>query len=306
MNRLEQRLLAARLEIAEAELKRLAAPKKNDTIWSNPLLLAIAGATVTAIVSLLTNKTQLDANRQLERDKLESSLIIKAIDKPDPAERLTALQFLVKAGLISDANGKIGSLKAAEIPRIQEYSAERPRFRHLPIFYSQAIVDRILKDPAVPYPPDFRPVQPTSEKIKAIILHYTYGPDAIGLLRSGRPDLKGPLAHWVVQSDGSIGFVATEGELAFHAGILDGILKNSNTIGIETSGEEAFGDEQQVENLVRLVLDVADRWSIPTDMIVSHAEKAQPPGRKADMLQQAPEIRKMIHAIRSSRTVVRR
>lgn len=303
MTEIEQRLLAARIELVEAETKRLAAPKKSETVWSNPVVLAIVGATATAIVGLLTNKSQLDASRQLERDKLESSLILKAIDTDEPDERLLALQFLVRVGLLSDPEKKISNLTPEQVPRIQERSdVVVPAFSHVPIAYSQPLVDQIRRDPTVPYPFGTPDLQRGTRTVKAIILHYTYGPDNPEILRKGFGSLKGPLAHWLVQSNGKIELIAAENERVSHVGRADLDLSNANTIGIETSGKTAFTDPKQLENLLRLVLDVAARWQIPTEMILSHSEVALPAGRKTDMAQQAPEIRKMIAAIRDPKT----
>lgn len=171
----------------------------------------------------------------------------------------------------------------------------------LPISFSQSIVDRVRADPSVPYPREFTPVEATPGLVKAIVLHTAFGPDAaIDVMRKGRPGAKGPLAHWAVASDGGIHTVAPEGTRAFHVGSAAGGLSNANTIGIEATGIPVFADERQLEVLVRLVLDVAERWQVPTDEIVSHAEVAVPLGRKRDMAQQAPVIREMIRAIRDT------
>jgi hypothetical protein len=119
MIELESRLLELRVELLEAEVSRQKAPKPTANVWSSPLLLAIVGATITAVVGLITSQSQLAASRQLERDKLESSLILKAIDSDDPNERIASLQFLVKADLISDRNKRIESLKPSEVPQIR-------------------------------------------------------------------------------------------------------------------------------------------------------------------------------------------
>lgn len=117
----EQRLMEARIELLELEVARQKTPKARDGIWSSPAILAIAGATATAIVGFSTNQFQLSATRQLERDKLESSLILKAIDSDNANTRLEALQFLVKAGLIHDVEKRtsIGALQPADVPQIQ-------------------------------------------------------------------------------------------------------------------------------------------------------------------------------------------
>ena len=115
-------------------------------------------------------------------------------------------------------------------------------------------------------------------------------------MRNGRPDLPGPLAHWLVKSDGTIVLIAPESQTANHLGMARDGLKNSNTIGVMVSGHPALTDERQVESLIRLVMNISERWSLPPDKIFSHAEVALPPGRKADMLQQAPLVRDMVRA----------
>jgi hypothetical protein len=288
MSELEEKLSEARLELFQAELDRLKTPKQKEGFWSNPLIVAVVGATATAIVGLVTNQMQVSASRQLERDKLESSLILKAIEANDPTERLLALQFLVKAGLVTDSQGKIANLKAEEIPRIQERSSqgnEGGTPTSLPIVYSQEVVDKILKEPGVPYPEDMGKQKKSPDAhIIGIVLHYASGSDSsVNILREGLPFMPGPLAHWAVLSDGRIEFITNESDKVNHVGRADRGFKNSNTIAIETTGATAFADKRQVENLVRLVTDVAERWSIPTEMIVSHAEVALPAGRRIDM-----------------------
>jgi hypothetical protein len=173
---------------------------------------------------------------------------------------------------------------------------------HHPILYSEEVVKRIQQKPGVPYPPANLPGRSPTGNMLGIVLHTADGPDSVlAMLRSGRPDLPSPLAHWAVLSDGSIQFVAPETQRVPHVGPAGKGLSNSNTIGIETTGTPAFSDERQIENLVRLVADVADRFDIPTAMIVSHAEIAVPPGRRSDMLQQAPAVRDMVQKVRKKK-----
>jgi len=119
MTESEHKLLDARIERLEREVSSHKAPKSKEGFWANPLLLAIIGATATAIVGLLANQWQLDSSRQLERDKLESSLILKAVESSEPNQRVAALKFLAKAGLITDQSRKIEKLTADEVPQIQ-------------------------------------------------------------------------------------------------------------------------------------------------------------------------------------------
>lgn len=171
----------------------------------------------------------------------------------------------------------------------------------IPISYSAEIVGRILKGPGVLLPQGIPEIKrQEGYQLGAIILHDAAGPDSVEeILKNGRNDLRGPLAHWLVKSDGTISFISPEIKTSSHLGPAKDGLKNSNTIGVEVSGLPAFADPRQTEALVRLVVDIADRWQIPTDKIFSHAEVAIPPGRKSDMLQQAPVVRQMVAAIRN-------
>lgn len=123
MNEQDETLLELRVQSLEAELSRQKAPPAKAHFWANPAILAILGAVCTASFGLVTNKEQLNASRQLERDKMESSLILKAIDSSDAEQRISALKFLVKAGLISDHDKKIDELKLEDVPRIKNTPA---------------------------------------------------------------------------------------------------------------------------------------------------------------------------------------
>lgn len=115
----EQKLTDLRIELLELEIARQKAPKPKEHILASPIILAIAGATVTALVSVVGNLAQLDANRKLERGRLESALILKATEARTAQERIDGLKFLVKAGLIADVDKKISLLKPDEVPQIQ-------------------------------------------------------------------------------------------------------------------------------------------------------------------------------------------
>jgi lysozyme family protein len=119
----EQKLFELRIELLELEIARQKAPKPKEHVLASPIVLAIAGATVTALVSIIGNLFQLDANRKLEREKLESALILKATEAEAAEERIDGLQFLVKAGLIKDEDRKIASLKAIDVPQLQTSGA---------------------------------------------------------------------------------------------------------------------------------------------------------------------------------------
>ncbi|HET6853659.1 MAG TPA: N-acetylmuramoyl-L-alanine amidase [Pyrinomonadaceae bacterium] len=308
------------LQIADQTLKGRELDLKERTSrtdrWANPLTVAVLvgalgllGNFINGIWSNRNQRAQLENQNTAERIKLENDLIKEAIKPAEETGRAKSLVFFAKNGLIHLDPKTLASLEeiiGSDGPVIPASSGSgaSASIGAKPITFVQAIVDRILASPGVPYPPDARATPHLGDDSrKAIILHDAMGTDgAVGIMRSGRPALSGipalpgPLAHWVVQSDGKIVFIADETEKANHVGVADFGLENSNTIGISVTGVGALSDDRQTENLVRLVADVADRWGIPTNRIFSHAEVSK--GRKIDMQQQAPVIRQMVDMVR--------
>lgn len=273
--------------------------------WANPLVVGIfAGAL--GLVGTFINGLNSNNNEEV---KLRNDLIKEAIKPSDVKERAKSLVFFAENGLIKLDTSTLRTLRAVfgneqvvpGSPVVATTNINESYPQALPISFMQAIVNRIRETPGVPYPADIHPIaHPGDTTRRAIILHYASGDDnAVSILRNGRDDLPGPLSHWAVQSDGTIAFIAEETrQKVFHVGIADRKISNFNSISIETTGLTAFKNEHQIENLVRLAADVADRWNIPTNMILSHAEVALPRGRKSDMQQQAPIIRQMVDAVR--------
>ena len=292
-----------RLQIADQALRDREIHLKERTSridkWANPLTVGVIVGAL-GLVGTFINGLWSNLN---ERVNLQNELIKEAIKSPSVEERARSLVFFANNGLISLEPEVVSSLieiagsdQPAPGSSSQTYE---PTQYDLPVSYSQEVINNIRADPTVPYPSDAVLSDKSSGRsVAAIILHVAAGPDSsVRMMREGRPpNLPGPLAHWAVLSDGSIEFIAAETQRANHVGRAENGLSNSNTIGIEATGIPAFADSRQIENLVRLVADVANRWEIPTDMILSHAEAA--PGRRNDMLQQAPVIREMVGAVR--------
>jgi Glycosyl hydrolase family 46 len=90
----------------------------SSTLWRSPLLLAIVGSAGTLCVAIFSNAYQLYGARDLEQRKLESSLILKAFEPPDEAERKKTLMFLLNAGLIHDRDGRIQKLAEQGVPHV--------------------------------------------------------------------------------------------------------------------------------------------------------------------------------------------
>jgi hypothetical protein len=123
MDYVEKQLLKLQTRVADLELRKLQkefdAPKAAAASkWSSPLLLSILAGIGTAGLAIFNNWWQFQSTIAVERTKLESSLILKAIDSPDAAERKTALLFLVNAGLIDDPANKIKTMEVEAIPQI--------------------------------------------------------------------------------------------------------------------------------------------------------------------------------------------
>jgi hypothetical protein len=115
----------------DAELKRLALenakvdldlkkaslrdrPSLLKTGLSNPIVI---GGVLTAIVALCTTwvstivaRQQVDAQLRVESMKLESNLILKAVETDDPEQLRQRLLFLIASGLLRDrTSGRISS-----------------------------------------------------------------------------------------------------------------------------------------------------------------------------------------------------
>ena len=69
-------------------------------------------------MAIFSNASQVKAARELEQLRLESSLILKAFEPKDEADRSSALKFLLEAGLIRDNDGKIAKLATKRVPYI--------------------------------------------------------------------------------------------------------------------------------------------------------------------------------------------
>lgn len=288
--------------LRDRELRLKEGARKIDR-WANPLVVGIfAGAL--GLIGTFVNGIISNRNQQVQ---LRNDLIKEAIKPTSEKERAKSLVFFAKNGLITLDDKSLASLvkiagsdqpvpgssvEAVNLPTTQ--AAART------IAFTPSLVERICQAPGVPYPANAHPANHIGDTTRrAIILHDAFGGDGIiPVMRNGRSDLPGPLAHWAVLSDGKIAFIAEETIKANHVGIAINGLKNSNTIGIEVTGIAALSNQRQIESLVRLVVDVANRWNIPTNMVFSHAEVALPRGRKSDMLQQAPVIRQMVDSVR--------
>lgn len=125
--------------------------------------------------------------------------------------------------------------------------------------------------------------------VSAIVLHHTAGPaqgdaPSLGVVRDGRPDLRGPLAQLVLARSGTVHVVAAG--LCWHAGRTHEPWQgNAHAIGIEAEHVGTPGavwTQVQYGAYVRLARALADHYRVPYGRVLGHREVARPAGRKSD------------------------
>jgi hypothetical protein len=118
---------------AELALKKrdLEAPRPKSGLGrflSQPNAGLIIGGVIGIISALVANFLQSRSAIELERQKLESTLITKAVETLDPAVSSRNLRFLLKAGLIRDPDGRIARASSpADAPVFATPSGEPVR-----------------------------------------------------------------------------------------------------------------------------------------------------------------------------------
>lgn len=133
-----------------------------------------------------------------------------------------------------------------------------------------------------------------------IVLHYTgmiSGEAALAWLRAPESQVS---SHYVVFEDGAVHQLVSESRRAWHAGksCWHGETDiNSSSIGIEiVNPGHDFGypdfPERQIEAVIELCRDCAERWAIAPEQVLAHSDVA--PGRKADPGEKFPWAR--LHA----------
>lgn len=124
-----------------------------------------------------------------------------------------------------------------------------------------------------------------------ILCHHTAGAakgdaPSLSVVRDGRPDLKGPLAHLVLSRSGVFHVVAAG--MCWHAGAgtWEGVTAgNSHFIGIEAENTGLATDpwpEVQMDAYARGCAAILKKIGRGPIMCAGHKEYATPPGRKVD------------------------
>jgi len=129
--------------------------------------------------------------------------------------------------------------------------------------------------------------RPPHTEVDTVVLHSTEIDDIKKVIKIFRNPKSGVSAHYTVDKDGTVVQHVREKYRAWHAG--ESMLPNGRTrvndfsIGIELVNKNTGNDpypSSQIDSLTKLLLDIESRH--PIEYLVSHAEVAQPPGRKSD------------------------
>lgn len=136
-----------------------------------------------------------------------------------------------------------------------------------------------------------------------IVLHYTGMQDGVSALQQLTNPMAEVSSHYIVWEDGRIFQLVPENARAWHAGRgqwgRDSDI-NSCSIGIEiVNGGHDYGlpdfPPEQIDAVIALCKDIAERWSIPPHRILAHSDTA--PARKADPGEKFPWDRLAQHGV---------
>ena len=124
---------------------------------------------------------------------------------------------------------------------------------------------------------------------RSVTVHHTAGSawgdaPSLAVVRDGRHDLGGPLAHFLVARSGAVHVVAAG--LCWHTGkTREPWQANPYAIGVEcehTGQPDDPWPPAQMDAMVRLCAAVADDYAIPHARVLAHREICEPVGRKPD------------------------
>jgi hypothetical protein len=135
-----------------------------------------------------------------------------------------------------------------------------------------------------------RPEQMTS--VEGVTCHHTANGGARGdapslhTVRDGRPDLEGPLAHYVLGVSGSI-YVVAAGRCNHAGESLRPTYQSSRRIGIEAEaiglpGAKGDWPAPQMDAYARLCAALVDEFDLAVTDVRGHKETCSPPHRKSD------------------------
>jgi len=150
-------------------------------------------------------------------------------------------------------------------------------------------------------------------RTRGVICHHTAGGKtgvmpSLGIITSGRPGLRGPLAQLGLGRDGTFFVVAAGFAQHAGAGVWQGIRSgNTSFIGIEAENSGAADDpwpEIQLDAYRRGVAAILTKIGAGAEMCCGHKEYALPAGRKPDPSFDMADFRKAVAAIIAGETEI--
>jgi len=113
---IDLRLKEAELAIKKVELEAKAREQRRPSLAYLPLMIAVTTGILGLIGAGVAAFLQARANLDLEHEKLQSSLILKAIETGSSEASRNNLIFLVGVGLLKDPSGRIAALTPQDAP----------------------------------------------------------------------------------------------------------------------------------------------------------------------------------------------
>ncbi|SHM64770.1 hypothetical protein SAMN05444266_109329 [Chitinophaga jiangningensis] len=155
-NRLEEleiKKIEHEIQLQEIEIKIKRDAIKSKYRISQSYLIAVIAGLLGIIGSLLNSVIQHSNERDLEREKLKSSLILRAIETNDRFKSIENLRFLLSLKLIADDNGLLremlsDSSKILNIPALYEkkkvtvLDSLRTPQSNVEVFYNHIFIGR--------------------------------------------------------------------------------------------------------------------------------------------------------------------
>jgi hypothetical protein len=128
--------------------------------------------------------------------------------------------------------------------------------------------------------------------VDGVTVHHTANGGARGdapslhTVRDGRPDLQGPLAHYVLGVSGAI-YVVAAGHCNHAGKSLKPTYQSGHRIGIEAEaiglpGARSDWPGPQMDSFARLCAVLVDEFDLSVTDVLGHKETCSPPGRKSD------------------------
>lgn len=282
--KLEEKRLDGELRLKEAELafknkeleiKREGERRTKSFVFS-PLTTAIIAGVFAVLGTFIGAYLQGRNNAELERQKFETALILKAIETGNSDTAANNLLFLVRAGFIQDPKGQIASL------------VKNPE--NSPVLPSNNVEFRGS---------NFKITEKPRIITEVVIVDSGSNEDAATYIQEIKSGVSRGSIHYIIDRDGKVNPVFPESVMTFHT---VGKGHNQKSIGImlaHQQGKEEY-PEQQLSSLITLLVDISKRYKIDVQNIITAQEAAASSSggseRITDLTKSIQRIRERVRA----------